>query len=180
MQQPPGDEPPTSRDSSDAASGGGAAGESSTLNSQSGAELSDDSARKPFVVVAGFGLPGRTLVDELRRRKIPFRVIELNATTCQRAGTANLEMITGNAADPGILREAGAERATLVALMVPNDDVVLAAVQHVRAMNPTCTIIARCAFTSTGLEAQRRGADQTLVAEQIVARDLLTLAKTLL
>jgi hypothetical protein len=33
-------------------------------------------------------------------------------------------------------------------------------------------MIARCAYTSTGLEAQRRGADQSIVAEQVIAREL--------
>jgi voltage-gated potassium channel len=126
----------------------------------------------PYVVVAGYGLPGRTLVELLRRRQIDFVVIELNPQTCDRAGAGGVRMIAGSASDPEVLRQAGVERATLVALMVPNDDVVLAAIPHIRRVNSTARIIARCSFTSTGLEAVRRGADQSIVAEQVIAREL--------
>jgi hypothetical protein len=64
--------------------------------------------------------------------------------------------------------------------MVPNDEVVLAAVPRVRQLNPTAQIIARCAFTSTGLEAARRGANRSIVAEQVVARELDHLAGEIL
>src|SRR5581483_3511677 len=88
------------------------------------------------VIVAGFGLPGRSLVEILRSRNVPYVVVELNP------------------------------------LMVPNDAVVLEAVSHARRLNPTAHIIARCAYTSAGLEAVRRGANSTIVAEQLVAREL--------
>jgi len=48
----------------------------------------------------------------------------------------------------------------------------LTAITRVRDINSKAHIIARCSFTSTGLEAVRRGADQSIVAEQIIAREL--------
>ena len=66
-----------------------------------------------------------------------------------------MEILKGDAADFETMRKAGVENATMVALMVPNDEVVLAAVAHVRKLNATARIIARCFFTSTGLEAMR-------------------------
>jgi voltage-gated potassium channel len=131
-----------------------------------------------FVVVAGFGLPGRTLVEELRRQSIDYQVIELNPTTVSRAAIGGCNITVGDASDPEILRKAGVERATMVALMVPNDAVVLKAVGHVRQINPKVLIIARCAFTSTGLEAMRQGANATIVAEQLVARELAVVARS--
>jgi hypothetical protein len=56
--------------------------------------------------------------------------------------------------------------------MVPNDEVVLAAIPIIRKANADAYIIARCSFTSTGLEAVRRGASQSIVAEQVIAREL--------
>ncbi len=110
----------------------------------------------PYVIVAGYGLPGRSLVEILIRSQTEYVVIELNSQTCERAGSGGARMIAGSAADPEVLRQAGIERATLVALMVPNDDVVLAAIPHIRRVNSSAHIIARCSFTSTGLEAMRR------------------------
>jgi voltage-gated potassium channel Kch len=123
-------------------------------------------------VIAGYGLPGRSLVEFFARSEIEYVVIELNPQTCERAAAGGIRMIAGSTADPEVLSRAGVQRATLVALMVPNDEVVLAAIPHIRRLNPDAYIIARCSFTSTGLEAMRRGANQSIVAEQVIAREL--------
>jgi voltage-gated potassium channel Kch len=133
----------------------------------------------PYVVVAGYGLPGRMLVELLSHGKIEHVVVELNAQTCQRAGAGGVRMISGSAADPAVLHLAEVERASLVALMVPNDEIVLAAVTQVRRLNSSAHIIARCSFTSSGLEAVKRGANQSIVAEQVIARELEFLTKSL-
>ena len=134
----------------------------------------------PYVVVAGYGLPGRTLVELLVRRKVPYVVIELNAHTCERAAAGGVHMIAGSAADPEILQKAEIERATLAALMVPNDQVVLGAIPLIRRVNNSVHIIARCSFTSTGLEAVKRGANQSIVAEQVIARELEAITSNIL
>jgi Trk K+ transport system NAD-binding subunit len=136
--------------------------------------------RAPYVIVAGFGLPGRSLVDILAQQKIDYTVIELNAQTCQRAAAGGIHIMPGSAADEETLRQAQVERATLVALMVPNDEVVLAAISFVRRVNRDAHVIARCSFTSTGLEAIRRGANESIVAEQVIARELEHIARGLL
>jgi Trk K+ transport system NAD-binding subunit len=135
--------------------------------------------KTPYVVIAGYGLPGRSLVEFFARSEVEVVVIEQNPHTCERAAAGGTRMVVGNAADPEVLRQAGVERATLVALMVPNDEVVLAAIPHVRRLNPHAHIIARCAFTSTGLEAMKRGADQSIVAEQVIAQELRTITSRL-
>ena len=135
---------------------------------------------KTFVVVAGYGLPGRSLVDILRQRRIDYQVIELNPTVCSRVAAGGIHIMAGDAADLETLRQAGVGHASLVALMMPDDQAVLKAVTHVRLINPRVHLIARCAFTSTGLEAMRRGADQTIVAEQVIATELAQLASPFL
>jgi Trk K+ transport system NAD-binding subunit len=134
------------------------------------------SQRTPYVVIAGYGLPGRSLVEHLARGKTEYLVIELNPQTCERAAAGGIHIIAGNAADPEILDQAGVARATLIALMVPNDEVVLSAIPYIRGVNSSAHVIARCSFTSTGLEAMRRGADQSIVAEQVIARELVEIA----
>ena len=133
-----------------------------------------------YVVVAGFGLPGRTVVDLLVRRGIDYLVIELNPETCQRASARGIHILQGSASDPEMLRLAGVERANIVALMVPNDEVVLAAIPQVRRLNASAHVIARCSFTSTGMEAMKRGANQSIVAEQVIARELEGITDSLL
>lgn len=129
-------------------------------------------ASEPYVVVTGYGLPGRSLVELLIQEQIEYVVVELNAQTCERARAGGVHMVAGSATNADVLRQAQIERATLVALMVPSDEVVLSSLVLVRRANPTAHIIARCAFTSTGLEAKRLGADESIVAEQVIAREL--------
>jgi voltage-gated potassium channel len=143
-------------------------------------ELSVTSEKEPYVVVAGFGLPGRSLVELLRSRGIKYTVIELNPTTCQRVLAGGVNIVAGDAADPDILRQAGVERATLIALMVPDDEINLRTLVSVRQLNPMAHVIARCTFTSSGFEAIKLGANQTIVAEQVVAKELDKLAGSLL
>ncbi len=124
-------------------------------------------------IVAGFGVPGRMAAEWLAERGLPYCVVELNPQTVQRCGKSVLHIIAGSIANEAIQREAGIETASQLILAVPDDQAVLEAVRIARRINPTVQIIARCAFTSAGLEAARRGADQVVVAERVVAGELV-------
>jgi voltage-gated potassium channel Kch len=132
---------------------------------------------EPFFIIAGFGLPGRTLADYLRARQIPFCVIEQNVQTVARLSAAGVPIIAGDAREELILRQAGIERATVLAIMLPEESDSLITVERARRINPAVKIIARCRFTSGGLEAIRLGADHTIVAEQAVAHELLKMVE---
>jgi voltage-gated potassium channel Kch len=58
-----------------------------------------------------------------------------------------------------------------LAITVPNDTIALEVVDQARHMNPSVRIIARCTFVSGGIEAARRGADETVISEQVVAAE---------
>jgi monovalent cation:H+ antiporter-2, CPA2 family len=120
-------------------------------------------------IVVGFGVPGRAVADDLKRDHVPYCVLELNPETVARCGHAGVPIIEGHAADEGALRRAGIERAGLLVLAVPDEPAVLAAITVARRLNPTVRIIARCNFISAGMTARQRGADEVIVAEQVVA-----------
>jgi voltage-gated potassium channel Kch len=128
-------------------------------------------ASLPFAVVAGFGLPGRAVAESLTAQKIEFAVIEANPEVARRCAANGVHIINGDVRDIAILKQAGIERATLVALCVPIDSVILEATSIIRSLNSTAHIIARCAMTSAGLDARHRGANEIIVAEQIVAME---------
>jgi monovalent cation:H+ antiporter-2, CPA2 family len=131
--------------------------------------------KEPFFIIAGFGLPGRTLADYLRSHHVPFCVIEQNVQTVARLSAAGVPIIAGDARDELILRGAGIERATVLAVMLPQEGDSLIAVERARRINPFVQIIARCRYVSGGLEAVRLGADRTIVAEEAVAQALLAM-----
>jgi CPA2 family monovalent cation:H+ antiporter-2 len=123
------------------------------------------------VVIVGFGLSGRAVVNHVIEQGASYTVIESNAEVVDRCIPGGLHILRGDARDPVVLREAGIERATEVAVTVPNDEMTLAVVEQARRMNATVRIIARCTFVSGGIEAHKRGADETVIAEQVVAQE---------
>ncbi len=67
------------------------------------------------------------------------------------------------------------ERAAIFAIAVPVEAVALEAVRVARELNAKVRIIARCTYISGGLEAARRGADETIFAEEIAAKEFVRL-----
>ena len=122
-------------------------------------------------IIAGYGIPGRAVADRLAGAGVPFCVVEMNPQTVMRSAGTGVRIIAGDAADEQTLRRAGIERARLFAVTVPVDAAVLASITAARRVNPTVRIWARCRYVSTGLQATRRGADEVIVAEQVVASE---------
>jgi CPA2 family monovalent cation:H+ antiporter-2 len=121
------------------------------------------------VVIAGYGLPGRTVAEVLRQQKIAHCIIEFNHETVSRCAAGGTPIIAGDARDPATLRQAGVERAKTIAVTIPDDRVMLEIVRIARKLNPGIEVVARCSYTSSGIEATQRGASEVVVAEQIVA-----------
>ena len=123
------------------------------------------------VIVVGFGLAGRAAVNSIIEQGISYTVIESNPEVVERCIPGGLHIIRGDARDADVLRHAGIHRATDVAVTVPNDAMTLAVVEQARKLSATARIIARCTFVSGGMEATRVGADETVIAEQVVATE---------
>ena len=130
---------------------------------------SDTAGLSGHAVIAGFGVPGRAIADLLHAQGMSFCVIEQNDETVERCRKSGLCMVEGNAGDPATLRAAGLDRATLFACTVPNDAAMYEAVGEARRLNPGLRILARCRYVSSGIEATRRGADEVVVEEHVVA-----------
>lgn len=135
--------------------------------------------RPPTIVIAGFGLPGRALAELFSQHNTPFSVIEANPEVSARNAHTGLHIVCGDARDPAILTAAGVYNAVSLAVMIPIDSVVLEVIDAARILNPKLRILARTAFTSAGLEARRRGAEEVVVAEQVVAIEAQKVAKQL-
>lgn len=137
----------------------------------------DDGGTGPLsghAIVAGYGIPGRAVADLLSQQGVPVCVIELNAKTVERVSKTsilNLHVIVGDVSDEATLRRAGIENATLFAITVPVDAAVLEAVRLARRLSPKLHIMARCRYISTALQATRRGANEVVSEEQVVAEE---------
>lgn len=122
------------------------------------------------VIIAGFGLPGRWVADIFDRHGIEYLIVDSNPETVKVQRALGRTVIEGNIAEEDTLRRAGVERASILALTVPNEQAVLTATELARRLNPGIYIVARMTYSSSGIEASRRGADEVVKAEQAVAR----------
>jgi len=125
----------------------------------------------PHVIIAGFGLPGRFVAELLDFRNIPYTVIEQNPQIVTRVGACGTRIIGGDVREESVLRAAGIESARILALCIPDEKAACDATAVARRLAPSIRIIARCHYTSAGLRAHALGADDVIVAEQLVARE---------
>ncbi len=129
-------------------------------------------------IIAGFGVPGRAVGEFLAARQIPFVVVELNPKTVDRCAHTGIHIIEGDVRQEQTLRRAGIERAIFFAITVPDDPTALEAVRAAREINPTIPIVARFHFISNGMEAHRRGANEVVIEEKVVAQEFLRLLQS--
>lgn len=123
-------------------------------------------------VIVGFGVPGRAAAEAFDRAGVGFCVVELNALTVTRCARGGVPIIEGDAADPAVLARANVAGAGHVVVALPNDPATIAVVREVRRVNPTARLTVRVAFTSNGMKARSLGADEVIVAEQVVAAEI--------
>ena len=129
-------------------------------------------------IIVGFGLSGRAAANALIARGIPLYVIERNAETVRRCAVSGLHIVEGDATDEQVLRKAGVETAVFFAATMPNEHAVLEMVSLARRLNPNVKIVARCEYVSTGMKLTRRGADEVVIAEQVIASEFGRLVET--
>ena len=135
----------------------------------------DQQAVPGYAVVAGFGVPGRNCADWLGRHGWTYTVIERNPLTVERCGRSGMPIVAGDATDPEVLARAGVGRAGLIAVTIPDEQVALAVVATARRLNPAVRVLARVYHVSVAFEAVKQGADQAIVAEELVAREFVRL-----
>lgn len=123
----------------------------------------------PFVVIAGFGLPGRYIAELLDEWSVPYSIIDRNPSTIRTQRALGRRAVEGDAAKETVLREAGLPDASMLALTIPEQTAVERACVAAKALKPGVHVIARVAFASKGMRAAREGADEVIVAEQEVA-----------
>lgn len=123
------------------------------------------------VIIAGYGVGGRFIAEYLKERQMPFVVVEMNEVTCEAQRTIGVPVIQGDISNEAVLRQAGVETASVLALSIPDEKAAIRATETANAIRPEIHIIASTQYTSSGLKALQSGADEVIVAEQAVAQE---------
>lgn len=123
------------------------------------------------VIVAGFGLAGRSVAGLCERYGIEYVIVERNARTIQTQRELGRKVVEGDISEEQTMRAAGIEDASLLALTIPDEHAVRRATQIARALNPHVYIIGQAVYTSTGMQIEKYGANDVIKVEQLVARE---------
>jgi K+:H+ antiporter len=125
------------------------------------------------VVLCGFGRVGSAVGEALETFNIPFVVIERDPDIVRGLRSRRVPCLLGDAALPRLLEEAGAARASMVVVALPEMDRANLVVRGVRALSPHVPILAR-AHEAAGRDGlARAGATEVIQPELEAAATLI-------
>lgn len=122
------------------------------------------------VIIAGFGLAGRSVADTVDHLGGRCTIVEKNPDTVETQRSLGRRILHGDISDESVLEAAGIGSADALALTVPDEEAVLRAIEVARRLNPEIYIIARTMYASRGIKAIELGADDVIKSEQTVAQ----------
>lgn len=117
------------------------------------------------VLIAGYGRVGQLTGHSLSQLGIPFNVIDVDLELVRRLNAVRIPAIWGDAASEAVLAMAGAERARLVVVCVPDESSSLLAIANARKLNPAVRIVARARHADDLPVMRSLGADDVVVPE---------------
>lgn len=128
-------------------------------------------------IIAGFGLVGRAVADELMRMGVRTTIVEMNPSTVTRQAKLGRSIVFGDISSPDVLESAGIHTADALILTIPDAESTMRACQTVRRMRPGVFIVARTNFVSQGIAAAGLGANGVVVEEMATAKEMERLVK---
>jgi monovalent cation:H+ antiporter-2, CPA2 family len=121
---------------------------------------------KGHIIIVGYGLNGRNLSKVLRRVKIPYAILDLNAETVRRAAVTEGEPITyGDATRKEVLHRLNLESARIIVLAISDPIATRRTLALAREMNPDIHIIVRTRYMAELPDLYKLGADQVIPEE---------------
>lgn len=121
------------------------------------------------VIICGFGRIGVQLAKELAAARSQFIVVERSAERIAEADALGYLTLAADATDEASLRQAGIERARVLATVLPDDATNVFITLSARNLNPRLEIIARGELPTTESKLIHAGADKVVLPTHIGA-----------
>ena len=119
------------------------------------------------IVLCGFGRFGRTIADNLRRKKTPFVILEMNAEKVAAGARDDFMCLQGDATEESQLTRAGIERATGLLTTLDNDAANLYVTLSAKQMNPKVKVVALALNERAKSKLRAAGADEVVSPYQL-------------
>jgi len=117
---------------------------------------------KNHIVVCGHGRMGEAVVDVLRRRHLPFVVVENEPERCRQLEDAGDHVVCGDATDEKVLASTNISEAKTVITCLADDAHNVYSILLARQLNPDITVIARAVESGAEERLKLAGADRVL------------------
>jgi monovalent cation:H+ antiporter-2, CPA2 family len=117
------------------------------------------------VIIIGYGLNGRNLARVLRRARIPYVALELNAESVRNAAAQGERILYGDATRREVLHHVGVERARVLVVAISDPSATRRAVSLARQLNPDIHVIVRTRYMSELQDLLSLGADDVIPEE---------------
>ena len=117
------------------------------------------------VIIVGYGFNGRNLAKVLRRTKVPYLVLELNADAVRSARAEGERVIYGDATRREVLHHVGIDNARVLVLAISDPVATRHTVSVGREMNPEIHIIVRTRYMTEISDLRELGADEIIPEE---------------
>jgi CPA2 family monovalent cation:H+ antiporter-2 len=117
------------------------------------------------VIIAGFGLAGKTVARVLREMHIPYLHIELNGEIVRRARQNGEFIVYGDATSPVVLEGVGIARARALVIAINDPAALTRVIRTARDLNDSIYILARTSFILEMDDLLAHGADMVIPDE---------------
>ncbi len=117
------------------------------------------------VLIVGYGLNGRNLAKVLRRNKVPYLILELNADNVRSARAEGERVIYGDATRREVLHQVGVQDGRILVLAISDPVATRHTVWLGRQMNPDIHIIVRTRYMTEITDLRELGADEVIPEE---------------
>jgi monovalent cation:H+ antiporter-2, CPA2 family len=124
-------------------------------------------------VLVGHGRVGSYISEALAKSGLPLLVIDSEAKNVALARERGIETITGNGADPEVIKAANLPGARCLLVAIPDGFEGGQAVQQGRQLNPTLKIVARAHSDDEVAHLLKHGATEVVMAEHEIAKAMI-------
>jgi CPA2 family monovalent cation:H+ antiporter-2 len=125
------------------------------------------------VVLVGHGRVGSVVSAALREDRVPYLVIETDEDTAADLRQQSIETITGNSADPEVIRAANLSAARCLLVAIPEAFEGGQTVMQARHANPDLPIIARAHSDEEVEYLKKHGASIVIMGEFEIAKAMV-------
>jgi monovalent cation:H+ antiporter-2, CPA2 family len=125
----------------------------------------EENSLAEHVIIAGYGLGGRTLAKVLQEAEIPFIILELNGEKIKRALTEGMTTHYGDCAQEETLLRAGVKQARMIVYAISDQVSSERAIRLTRKLNSNIKIMVRTRLASQVEELKTAGADVVIPEE---------------